>query len=378
MPQNLTYYSSNAPGNFMYINWDTVKVNETAMTYEIKITDLETGLSEFEYSSLPSTLFSFNRLGEGYIVEVRTICGDGIYSDPAIIEIASNRCHENINTSDIYPVFNLVNFYGIHPGVESSECMFNNPYKIHNIIEKPGDIDSYHFFMPTLSEKANFELTDIINVSFFTNSDVRAYCIDYLPKGRLIVTLEGMTKDYDLRLRDAVTNEIIAQSTRTGTQTEYIKIQRDYWEAYYIDIDNDLPFTWSTYDPACYLRNSFYAEVVPKNKETDFDSLNCYKLVAYYLQEDVPEDCEALNYYHNLKAKDITNTSMKITWDRVVLAKEYVLQYKKNIDDGLNWILHRCSYLEKVILNTFTQKPQGLVLMLMNQIIQHNRLHGLE
>lgn len=337
-PGKIRHFNS-SPGTVMDLEWDTVLVNGMPAKYEIKITNIETGKINYYNISQTSLKFPFNRNEEGYIIEVRTICSDGVFSEPSILEIETNRCSENINNAEL-AIYNLVNFFGIHEAIETGDCMVKDPDEIYNKIETSGDIDRFHYFMPDVSQNTKTKIQDILFNStgfFLAANNLRDFCVNDLPKGRLIVTLEGMTKDYDLYLRDAVTNEIIAQSTRTGTQTEYIKIQRDYWEAYYIDIDNDLPFTWSTYDPACYLRNSFYAEVVPKNKETDFDSLNCYKLVAYYLQEDVPEDCEALNYYHNLKAKDITNTSMKITWDRVVLAKEYVLQYKKNIDDGLNW-----------------------------------------
>lgn len=353
-------------GSSIIVSWDEVP---TLPDYQVKITDLTSGeitikvLSQGDSLHL-SIFLSGGYKGEGFIVEVISICGNSMKSLPAVLEIGTNRCHSNMDTRDPYPLNNVIRFidyyseFNYEPDLLPSDINTGEPQDIYNLIEAPHDTDTYHLFLPRLSSAADAEITSLyheMDIALFQSYwffKIRNF-FEKLPHDKkLVFTLSGMTKDYDLIIRNPIDNEIEYVSKKIGTQDEIIVISPfAYFFAYYKRKNN---FWWFSDKLKCEARNSKIIQVVPKDGSIDFDPLNCYKLNAYCIPDDW--DCKK-SQVKNLTISEVGKYSMKIKWDRAFLAKQYYIEYKKDIDDGLPWVAISTTE-DSVVLNNLSQGTQ--------------------
>jgi hypothetical protein len=369
-PLGITFISfdSSHVGSLIIVSWDEVP---TLPDYQLTIINLNNGdvfkKTLFQDDSIHLSLtIDGSYKGEGYIVEVSSICGNGEISPPAVLEIGTNRCHENMDTRDPYPLNNVIRYidyyseFNYEPDLLQSDINAGEPQDIYNLIEAPHDTDSYHLFLPRLSLAANLEiisLYDKLSSSFFSLPywfyRIRKF-FERLPHDKkLVFTLSGMTKDYDLIIRNPIDNEIEYVSKKSGTQDEIIVISPfAYFFAYYRNPLNE--DDWPSDKIECEARNSKIIQVVPKDGSTDYDPVNCYKLNAYCISDDW--DCKK-SQVKNLIISEITKNSMKVKWDRAYLVKKYHIEYKKDIDDGLPWIAISTTE-DSVVLNNLSQGTQ--------------------
>lgn len=318
------------------LTWDPVFVNVTEMSYVITRTNLSTNVTVSIISTTSSISIPYDKSERGYKIEVKTKCSDGLFSESSFIECGTQQCNLDFDTNSLNNR-NLVNFFGFSEYINSNEVLLSDPHEIYDRIEKPSDIDRFNFRMPYISQKASDEIFEhFVSVpsmtAFEIEAEVRHYCATNLPKGRLVITLDELTKDYDIYLRDIFSNEVLAKGTRNGTESEIIEFFRPYYDAYYYGKE-EVGFVEML--SASNSRNTFAVEVVPKDPNIDYDSTNCYNLTVNYLPEGWREyTCNLFSIFLNKKA---TNSTISLDWNRVIFADSYIVEYKKDIDDGLNW-----------------------------------------